>query len=1020
MTPRRSFHLSDALALIALTLAVLVVYARVLFTPLIPASGDFLAYFAPYWQLFNQTVRAGRLPLWNAFIFAGAPFQANPQTEVFYPLRWPMVVLSAEKGILLTAALHVWLAGIFAYFLVKALLREDEGTEDRPLAALPPLIAALIIALNGWVTGLLLHPNQLSTYPWLIAAILLWEKRPRPGRWPRWDRASRRWFVGMTLVWALAFLAGHTQSFYNAAVIFGLWVLGDMASRWYENRRKTEDGRPKASVNRPPSPVPGRFHRYWRAAVRGVWYENRKSPGDRPRRFAWLADYWPVALLALLAAGWVAAAQLLPTLELSGLSYRQGGMAFRDHAALSLPPWWLGFTLLPHYARDLGMALGTEAYGEWLAYVGLAGLILALLGLRHASRRLRFLGVFLTLAGLLLAFGAYDPLEYILFRIVPGWDLFRVPARFLQAAVLGIALLAALGSDWLLQAQQWQMRRFATRSWAFWLTVIAAGGMIALAIFTRPNLVTLLGWAGVLLFFLILLTSGRRKLVLALPVILFLELYLASYTLPVQHPTAPQALRSWRTAPARIASELGPADNDAACRTVSLSTTTWDPGDLADLQRIYGPYLDDRAFTDLVNATKAREVVAPNIGVLFGIPSLDGFGGGVLPTERFTKAMSLFLPPENIVADGRLREQLHSVPAARLLSPFNVCYVIADKNFDVWHDDIYYDLAFGEPVDAAQPGLSIEQMPVFPASGLGLVSHLGPKAASLPRGEPVAEAIITFYDNSSVTLPIRAGIETAVGEDAARPASQDDLPAVRWPRNEPGQDAIAELDFPPGALPARLSDRRLRSVRFQLLRQDAPLFIRGMAVYDRASGAHATPIVTREDWERIHSGDVKIYRNHQALPRAFAVSQVRLVEDADEAVRTMRQPAFNPAQTAVVEQDFAASLPEILSAPAIKLQILEQTPERLRLHYRAADDALLIIADAWHPGWVATLDPGISDAATIAIFPADIFLKGLVAPAGEHDLILEFRPASLHRGELLSLMALVVLGLLWVLPESKH
>jgi hypothetical protein len=163
-------HRSDLLALAALTAAVLALYARVLFTPLIPASGDFLAYFAPYWQLFNQTVLSGRLPLWNTFIFAGAPFQANPQTEVFYPLRWPMIFLSAEKGILFTAALHVWLAGIFAYFLVKRLLRDEQDVSDSFLATLPALIAALIIALNGWVTGLLLHPNQLSTYPWLIAA----------------------------------------------------------------------------------------------------------------------------------------------------------------------------------------------------------------------------------------------------------------------------------------------------------------------------------------------------------------------------------------------------------------------------------------------------------------------------------------------------------------------------------------------------------------------------------------------------------------------------------------------------------------------------------------------------------------------------------------------------------------------------------------------------------------------------------------------------------------------------------
>ncbi len=973
ITPKsRRLRTANLLALAALTLAVLAVYARVLFTPLIPASGDFLAYFAPYWDQLNQALRAGHLPLWNDYIFAGAPFQANPQTQVFYPLRWPMILFSAGKGILITAALHAWLAGVFGYFLIKKLLGTTEATQ----AALPSLIAALLLSLNGWVTGLLLHPNQISAYPWLLAAILLWEKRPRPGQWPRWDQATRRWGITMTLFWAMAFLAGHTQSFYNAAVIFGLWILGDIL---------------------------------WR---------NRGLHSLRLRHLARsLADAWPVALATLLLAGLVAAVQLLPTLELSQLSYRQGGLAFREHAALSLPPWRLGFTLLPHYARDLGMALGTDAYGEWMAYAGVAGLILALLGLRHPNRRLRFLGVFLTLAGLLLAFGAYDPLEYLFYRLIPGWNLFRVPARFLPAAILGIALLAALGAQELKQRAEGKAEGEKEKKWII-AGAIALGG---LALLTRPNLITTLGWAAAAAPFALILWPKRpipslRRLI---PLILFLELYFASYALPIQHPTAPQALQSWRTAPARIAAELGPGPRGSACRTVSLSTTTWDPGDLHDLQRIYAPYLDEKALTDLINATKAKEVIAPNLGVILHIPSLDGFGGGVLPTARFVKAMALFLPPENIVADGRLREQLHAIPSARLLAPFNVCYVIADKNFDAWHDDIYYDLAFGAWLTAAQPDLTITDAPQFPASGVGLISHLSPQAASLPQGEPVATITTTFYDNSIVTLPIRAGIETAVGADESRPPKKNDLPAVRWPYNAPGQDIIAELDIPAKALPASLSQRRIKTITFHLLRNDAPLFIRGIAIYDRASGSHATPIVTRDPWRRIHSGDVKIYRNDAALPRLFTVDKIHTVANLDEAVTVMQAPDFDPAHVAVLEESSAVLAPQGIPLSSPRLQILERRPERLHLHYRADGDALLIVAEGWHPGWRAVLDPDADKRRELPIFPADIFLRGVSLPAGEHDLIITFQPRSLRLGALLSLLTLAGLAILWLLPARK-
>jgi hypothetical protein len=504
---------SDLLALMALTLAVLAIYARVLFTPLVPASGDFLTYFAPYWELFNHTVRAGHLPLWNDYIYAGAPFQANPQTQVFYPLRWLMLPLSAEKGIVLTAALHTWLAGVLAYFLMRQMLREDEFDASKRAAA--ALVGALIVALNGWGIGLLLHPNQISTYPWLLAALLLWEKRPEPGRWPHWTQATRRWFVMMTLVWSMAFLAGHTQSFYNAVVIFSLWLLINIV---------------------------------WRKRYAGGVYSRAEAsrPAGRARIMTPVADAWPVALLALATTGLVTAIQLLPTLELSQLSYRQGGLALWEHGALSLPPWRIGFTLLPHYARDLGAALGTEAYGEWLAYVGLTGLILAFLGLRHPAKRLRVLGAFLALAGLILAFGIYDPLELLLYHLAPGWNLFRVPARFLQMTGLGLALLATLGASVVFQRQRntASLPDLRSASGVFMMVIVLVG--IVLAAITRPNLPTLLGWSVVVAFFLLVWRGAfmsSQVLQALLPLLLFLELYAASGALPIQHPTAPQALR---------------------------------------------------------------------------------------------------------------------------------------------------------------------------------------------------------------------------------------------------------------------------------------------------------------------------------------------------------------------------------------------------------------------------------------------------------------------------------------------
>ena len=196
-----------------------------------------------------------------------------------------------EKGILYFAALHAWLAGVFTYALAKRVVGAGVITA---------FTAGVIFALGGWMTGLLVQPVRWGTIPWLPAAILAWELKPAK---LGWMRATRRWLVVNVVVWTLALLAGHSQTFYNQAVIFAVWVFASLG---------------------------------WTC-----WRDCRSSKGSFSWRRLW-RHFWPVVLvlaiiftLTLL----LAAVQLLPTLELSTQSYRSGGLAFRDHAALSLPPW---------------------------------------------------------------------------------------------------------------------------------------------------------------------------------------------------------------------------------------------------------------------------------------------------------------------------------------------------------------------------------------------------------------------------------------------------------------------------------------------------------------------------------------------------------------------------------------------------------------------------------------------------------------------------------------------------------
>ena len=99
-----------------------------------------------------------------------------------------------------------------------------------------------------------------------------------------------------------------------------------------------------------------------------------------------------------------------------------------------------------------------------MVYVGVAGLLLAGLGLLAARRTPgsalrspRGLALALAAVGFALALGLYDPLYFVLYKLVPGFDLFRAPARWMLLYTVGVAILAGYG------VEGWFVNRRASR-----------------------------------------------------------------------------------------------------------------------------------------------------------------------------------------------------------------------------------------------------------------------------------------------------------------------------------------------------------------------------------------------------------------------------------------------------------------------------------------------------------------------------------------------------------------------------
>ncbi|MBP8293770.1 MAG: hypothetical protein KAX65_13425, partial [Caldilineaceae bacterium] len=631
---RRLVWLPPIAAALALAGFIALLYWPLLFTNRVLATGDILLYFYPYRDFAAEALRSGRIPFWNPYLFSGAPLLANTQAAVLYPLHWPLIWLSVTEQVYWSAALHTWLLGYGGYWLLR---RWGYG-------AGPALITGLVLAGSGLIGGLIGHLNQLNVAAWLPWAVLcLPDFTPAPAHpltlaktWPRILRNSAL----LGLIVALMLLAGHSQTLYISLFALGIWALWPGVMDAANSLRRTGSGQ-RSRIPHAACRIP---------ALRLLIY-----------------------ILGILIGALIAAPQLLPTLELNGLGLRSGGLSYLEATSFSLKPLQLLWTLLPSYGlADMSAVFDTPAYTEFVAYSGVIGLVLAFLGAWRGRGPARQFGLLFVVLGLLLALGRWNPLYYVLYTVAPGFDLFRVPARWMLLFTLGVSVLAGVGGAWLVK--RWGEGRGFDVSGSTELAEVSAERARGAGFLQRRGMVVLLA----------LLVAG--------------ELLLAARALPHTQPTAPQAVYDLRTAPAHLRTDPGRSPfAGAAGRFLGMSTITYDPGDMADYRRIYldSGELSPAAFDDLVIAQKVQELLVPNLSLLWRTPAVDGFDGGLLPLQRYNLLAQLLVPVDELVPDGRLREQIRTTPSTDLLNRLDVQFLITDKVRDLWFEDVYYDRQIG-------------------------------------------------------------------------------------------------------------------------------------------------------------------------------------------------------------------------------------------------------------------------------------------------------------------------------------
>jgi hypothetical protein len=400
---------------------------------------------------------------------------------------------------------------------------------------------------------------------------------------------------------------------------------------------------------------------------------------------------------------------------------------------------------------------------------------------------------------------------------VPGFDTFRVPARWLLLWEFGAAVLAALGADWigrgalvrlrhrwlwpravllvviLVTALAWQDQQgepFAQRRTPFAFAAIAAA---TLAIGTLPHV-------------------GRPLLAVGmLAAMTGAELWATAEASPARQ-APPAAFTQGETVDWLRAQ--GVTDQE---RLLSLARPEYVPA-AEDEVRAGLSALPNALVESVLVAQKWHDTLTPNVPLQFGFNTADGYDGGVLPLLRWLHLSTLLV--ESPRPDGVLLTRLEGLPSDRLLDLLGVRYLIANAGTLGRPDMQLVD--FGDLHLFARSGSVPLALVVFGATPV--------------RDEASALARLAGSDfDSNREVVIESDTASLVNESAAMAVTPDAVGPERWHArvtlSQPGYLLQREAWYPGWRArvdgrdtPVLRADALFRAVRLEAGDHDVEIF----------------------------------------------------------------------------------------------------------------------------------------------------------------------------------------------------
>jgi len=146
---------------------------------------------------------------------------------------------------------------------------------------------------------------------------------------------------------------------------------------------------------------------------------------------------------------------------------------------------------------------------------------------------------------------------------------------------------------------------------------------------------------------------------------------------------------------------------------------------------------------------------------------------------------------------------------------------------------------------------------------------------------------------------------------------------------------------------------------------------------------------------------VDVYRNPNAMPRAYLAKQLAVVNYPEGVFPRMAHRSFDPKTTAITTSTSGLATMGTIGDPGT-VEITERSQSKMVMQVGANQEAVLVVSETFYPGWVATID-----GEPTKLFPVYHALRGVVVPSGEHEVIMQYEPQSFRVGLMVSMCGMI-------------